>query len=65
MSAAADGHDAMVRLLLQSGAEVNATDEVMRRHSLGGAAHTRRRSDRGSYKGVFSPIPRGLDLCPK
>ena len=30
MVAAAGGHDAMVRLLLQSGAEVNAADEVMR-----------------------------------
>ena len=31
MSAAAGGHDAMVLLLLQSGAEVNAADQVMRR----------------------------------
>ena len=30
--AAAGGHEGLVRLLLQSGAEFNAADEVMRRH---------------------------------
>ena len=54
MMAAQGGHEAVVRLLLQSGAEVNATAEVMRRLR---ASQTLQRPWLGH--------PLGLNLRPK